>query len=118
MDKGAYRTCTSPYVVGGLGEGRHRLSVEATDSAGNVDPTPAARTLVVDQAAAAGTLFSDDFETGNLSRWTVTKAGTGTAVAQTAVVQHGHVRRAVHHHRPTPAPAPTPAPRSPPPSPT
>jgi hypothetical protein len=37
--------------VGGLGEGRHRLSVQATDSAGNVDPTPAARTLVVDQAA-------------------------------------------------------------------
>ena len=89
VDTGAYRTCTSPYVVGGMGEGRHELSVEATDSAGNVDATPAARTLVVDQAAAAGTLFSDGFETGNLSRWTVTKAGTGTAVAQTAVVRTG-----------------------------
>ena len=89
VDRGAYRTCTSPYVVGGMGQGRHQLSVEATDSAGNVDPTPAARTLVVDQAAAAGTLFSDGFETGNLSRWTVTKAGTGTAVAQTAVVRTG-----------------------------
>ena len=89
VDKGSYRTCTSPYVVGGMGPGRHRLSVEATDSAGNVDPTPAARTLVVDQAAAAGTLFSDDFETGNLSRWTVTKGGTGTAAAQTAVVRTG-----------------------------
>ena len=89
VDKGSYRTCTSPYVVGGMGPGRHRLSVEATDSAGNVDPTPAARTLVVDQAAAAGTLFRDDFETGNLSRWTVTKGGTGTAAAQTAVVRTG-----------------------------
>ncbi len=89
VDKGAYQTCTSPYVVGGMGEGRHQLSVEATDSAGNVDATPVSRTLVVDQAAATGSLFSDDFETGNLSRWTVTRNGTGTAVAQTAVVKSG-----------------------------
>ncbi len=89
VDKGAYRTCTSPYVVGGMGAGKHQLSVQATDSAGNVDASPASRTLVVDQAAATGSLFSDDFETGNLSRWTVTTKGTGTAVAQTAVVKTG-----------------------------
>ena len=89
VDKGAYRTCASPYVVGGMGEGRHQLTVQATDSAGNVDPTPVSRTLVVDQAAATGSLFSDDFESGSLGRWTVTKKGTGTAVAQTAVVKSG-----------------------------
>jgi len=89
VDAGVYRSCTSPYVLKGLGAGRHKLAVRATDAAGNTDASPAVRTLTLDAAAPPGSLFSDDFESGNLSRWTVTTKGSGTATVQSGTVHAG-----------------------------
>ncbi len=36
-----------------LATGSHRVTVTATDTAGNADPTPATRTFTVDDAAPA-----------------------------------------------------------------
>lgn len=41
VDKGAWRTCTSPKTLR-VKVGKHRLLVRATDAAGNTDATPAA----------------------------------------------------------------------------
>jgi len=45
--------CSSPYVTPRLSDGRHALTVTATDAAGNVDPTPAARSWTTDTRAPA-----------------------------------------------------------------
>lgn len=89
VDSGSYRACASPYVLTGLGAGKHRISVKAVDAAGNTDATPVTRTVTLDAAAPTGSLFSDDFESGDLSRWTVTKGGAGTAGVQGSVVHSG-----------------------------
>ncbi len=51
LNEGAWQTCTSPRALTGLAQGSHTLSVRATDAAGNVDPTEAARTWTVDTQA-------------------------------------------------------------------
>ena len=48
LDAGAWGTCTSPKAYSSLGTGQHTFDVRATDPAGNVDPTPAARTWTID----------------------------------------------------------------------
>jgi PKD repeat protein len=48
LDGQAYRTCSSPVVFRGLGDGEHTLRVTAVDAAGNEDSTPATRTWLVD----------------------------------------------------------------------
>jgi hypothetical protein len=48
LDAGALVSCTSPVTYNALAEGSHSISVVATDSLGNVDPTPAVRTWTVD----------------------------------------------------------------------
>jgi Putative metal-binding motif len=44
LDAAAFSPCASPRIVSGLSAGEHTFQVRATDSAGNVDPTPASRT--------------------------------------------------------------------------
>src|SRR5436190_1850948 len=51
-DGAAARPCTSPLDVTGVADGSHRISIAATDPAGNTDPTPAERTWTV--ATGAG----------------------------------------------------------------
>lgn len=51
LDGAVWRTCTSPFRIAGLRDGRHRLEVRATDAAGRTDPTPAVRRWTVDTAA-------------------------------------------------------------------
>jgi len=48
IDAGPHASCSSPYTTAALGDGVHTLSVRAIDMAGNVDPTPATRTVTVD----------------------------------------------------------------------
>jgi hypothetical protein len=47
LDSGAYALCTSPKNYTNLSRGSHTFNVRAKDGAGNVDPTPAARTWKV-----------------------------------------------------------------------
>ena len=58
LDGAAYAGCVSPMAVTGLAEGRHTVLVRARDAAGNVDPTPASRTWVVDTTAPVVTVAS------------------------------------------------------------
>ncbi|MCK6552917.1 hypothetical protein L6R52_44245, partial [Myxococcota bacterium] len=48
IDGGAYTTCPPTYSTPSLTDGTHTISVRAVDAAGNVDPTPATYTWVVD----------------------------------------------------------------------
>lgn len=48
LDGGPATACSSPRTFGGLGEGRHTVSIRAFDAAGNVEATPAARAFTVD----------------------------------------------------------------------
>jgi hypothetical protein len=86
LDAAAWASCTSPMSYSFLAAGNHTFDVRATDAACNTDPTPATRTWTI---AASGTVFSDDFESGSLSAWTVAKVGDGTAEVQTAIVKSG-----------------------------
>ncbi|MCL4859476.1 MAG: HYR domain-containing protein, partial [Caldilineaceae bacterium] len=48
LDGDAFAPCSSPASYTSLGEGPHTFQVRAIDAAGNVDPTPATYTWVVD----------------------------------------------------------------------
>ena len=118
VDKGSYRTCTSPYVVGGMGEGRHRLSVAGDRQRGQRRPHagganarrrpgrgrghPVQRRLRDRQPVPL-----DRHEGWHRHRRCADRCG-----------EHGHLRRSVHHHVRRRIPRRTRAPRSPPPSPT
>ena len=56
LDSGVFAACASPQVYAGLGQGQHMFSVRASDGAGNVDPTPAAVTWIVDTIAPETTI--------------------------------------------------------------
>jgi large repetitive protein len=47
MDAAAFAACVSPRSYSSLASGSHTFRVRAIDRAGNVDPTPAARTFTV-----------------------------------------------------------------------
>jgi hypothetical protein len=51
LDAGAWGACTSPKSYSNLANGSHTFDVRATDSAGNIDGTPASRTWTVDVPA-------------------------------------------------------------------
>lgn len=46
-DGGGFGPCTSPRTIGRLAAGSHSFEVRATDTAGNVDPSPALRSFTV-----------------------------------------------------------------------
>ncbi|MFL5892803.1 MAG: choice-of-anchor Q domain-containing protein [Solirubrobacterales bacterium] len=56
LDGGSYGPCSSPKTLGTLANGRHTFYVRATDSAGNVDSTPAIRAFTVDTVRATVTI--------------------------------------------------------------
>jgi Bacterial Ig-like domain len=58
LDGGPLSPCNSPHTLLDLSEGGHTLAVEARDSSGNLDPTPATRTWTVDVTAPGVTLNS------------------------------------------------------------
>jgi hypothetical protein len=57
IDGAAWATCASPYHFS-RGDGSHTFAVRAADAAGNVDPTPAERTWLVDTTAPDTTITS------------------------------------------------------------
>jgi hypothetical protein len=58
IDGGAFVACSSPRLLSGLSDGSHTFEVRATDSVGNVDQTPAARTWTVDATPPETTIIS------------------------------------------------------------
>ena len=56
LDGGAWASCSSPKSYSGLSEGSHSFDVRASDQAGNVDPSPASRSWVVDTTLPAVTI--------------------------------------------------------------
>jgi hypothetical protein len=92
LDGGAWTTCTSPAAYSGLAAASHTFSVRATDTAGNVDATPATRTWTIAAPPPAGTnLFANgSFESG-LTGWagwqsTLSLASDGEDGSQAAKV--------------------------------
>ena len=59
LDSGSFAACSSPKAYSGLGEGAHTFSVRATDAAGNVDPSPAAQSWIIDPSAPPDTTPPD-----------------------------------------------------------
>ena len=53
LDAGSFEPCTTPasQAYGGLGEGPHAFAVRATDLLGNVEPSPASHSWIVDVTA-------------------------------------------------------------------
>lgn len=51
LDGSAFSGCTSPFNATNLAQGAHTFSVQATDEAGNTDPTPATASFTVDTVA-------------------------------------------------------------------
>jgi hypothetical protein len=51
IDAGVFSDCSSEFEAGPLADGPHSFEVRAIDAAGNVDPTPAKRSFVVDTVA-------------------------------------------------------------------
>jgi hypothetical protein len=51
LDGASMQPCTSPFNATNLAQGPHTFSVQATDEAGNTDPTPASVSFTVDTVA-------------------------------------------------------------------
>ena len=59
IDSAALAPCTSPFTPAApLGDGPHTFTVEASDLAGNADPSPASRAFTVDTAPPETTIDS------------------------------------------------------------
>lgn len=58
VDNGSFAGCASPRTTSPLGEGAHTFLVRAVDRVGNVDPSPAVRSVVVDTRPPDTTITS------------------------------------------------------------
>jgi Bacterial Ig-like domain len=65
IDSASFASCTSPYTAVSLPDGAHTFDVRATDSAANVDPTPAQRSFTVDTSPPQTTIDSGPEGTTN-----------------------------------------------------
>ena len=74
LDGGAYEACVSPKLYENVADGTHTVYVRAKDPAGNIDPTPATRTVKIDTAPPETT-------------FTQTPAATVSSVSVTYYIQ-------------------------------
>jgi plastocyanin/chitodextrinase len=73
LDGAAFAPCTSPATYGTLADGSHSFQVAAVDPAGNVDPTPASASWMVDTtppSAPSGVVATILSQTRALVGWT------------------------------------------------
>jgi hypothetical protein len=59
VDTGTFAACAAAFATAALTDGSHTLEVRARDGAGNVDPTPATYTWVVDATAPSTTILTN-----------------------------------------------------------
>ncbi|WP_439883361.1 Ig-like domain-containing protein [Pontibacter sp. MBLB2868] len=85
LDGAPFIFSSNPYTISGLSEGNHTLQVRAIDKAGNVDPTPAAYTWLVDTKAPAAPLVQVPTENVLLNNNKPTISGTAEAGATVSV---------------------------------
>ncbi len=81
MDAAGYSSCTSPKTYSSLSAGQtHTFSVRSTDTAGNIDDTPASYSWLIDTAAPdtsiTGKPLNPTNQTGASFTFSVTKAGS------------------------------------------
>ncbi len=72
----APRSAACPVSYTGLSQGAHTFQVRATDTAGNVDATPASRTWTVDTVAPAAPVITAPTENQLLNVGTINVSGT------------------------------------------
>jgi hypothetical protein len=76
LDSAAFTACTSPRDLSWLSDGEHTFQVRAIDTAGNVDPTPASHTWVVDTIAPDTAINAAPPSMSNESAPSVTFSGS------------------------------------------
>lgn len=84
MDGGGFSACTTPANFGPLTDGSHTFEVRAIDNAGNVDPTPASYTWLIDATAPDTSITSNPTNPSGDPNPTFTFTGddgTGSGVA-------------------------------------
>jgi Bacterial Ig domain len=74
LDGAGFTACTSPQNYTGLSQGTHTFQVQATDLAGNIDPTPASYSWTIDSIApdTAITAAPSDPSTSNSASFSFT----------------------------------------------
>jgi|GEM_PF-1988500 len=85
LDAGSFGACASPKAYSGLVSGSHTFTVRATDTAGNVDPSPAVFTWELD--ATAPTVSITEPTGGTVSGNAVVLSATGSDNLQLAGIQ-------------------------------
>ncbi|MGE5306681.1 MAG: M6 family metalloprotease domain-containing protein [Alphaproteobacteria bacterium] len=76
LDSGVFAACTSPKNYSALVSGSHNFQVQATDLAGNTDPTPASYNWTIDVTAPDTSITGGP--TGTISASSATFNWTGT----------------------------------------
>ncbi len=119
LDGAAFAACTSPKSYTGLTNGSHTFQVQATDNAGNTDPTPASYTWTVDTVApvvsnvavssitistAVITWTTDEPSNSQVQYGTTTAYGSTTPLDSTLAASHvvnlsGLTRGTLYHFR-------------------
>ncbi|MCA9676072.1 MAG: hypothetical protein KC464_13620 [Myxococcales bacterium] len=80
LDGGGFAACTAPKAYAGLAAGSHTFEVQATDSVGNTDPSPASYTWTIDTTAPDTSITAAPASPTNASTasfsFTATEAGS------------------------------------------
>ena len=74
LDGSSWSACTSPQSYSGLSFATHTFDVRATDTAGNIDPTPATQTWTISNAPADVTPPDTTIDSGPAASTTSTSA--------------------------------------------